>query len=114
MALELVLAKKGGVCKLLGNSCSFFVLDYHDNIKDIIKHMKDTIHELPEVDPSWLGTMCFELPDLVVTKAVTLKMVQYQSVKAEIEDYNPYDDQPDLYPLPDWMEESDEHVSFTV
>ncbi|KAL7843750.1 hypothetical protein AOLI_G00252620 [Acnodon oligacanthus] len=114
MALDLVLAEKGGVCKLLGASCCFFMPDYHDNITGFIKHMKDTARGGPLVARGAhfvVGTMCYELPDNGGHRNCDAKNGSADSatVKAEIEDYNPYDDQTDLYLLPDWMKESDEH-----
>uniref|UniRef100_A0A3B4DT81 ERVV2 protein n=1 Tax=Pygocentrus nattereri TaxID=42514 RepID=A0A3B4DT81_PYGNA len=43
MALDLLLAKEGGVCKVLNTSCCFSLPDYYRNMSDLIAHMRASI-----------------------------------------------------------------------
>uniref|UniRef100_A0A8C4EQU9 Uncharacterized protein n=1 Tax=Dicentrarchus labrax TaxID=13489 RepID=A0A8C4EQU9_DICLA len=39
LVLDIILAEKGGICKILNVSCCFYVPDEYENITNIIKHI---------------------------------------------------------------------------
>uniref|UniRef100_A0A8C1XN37 Uncharacterized protein n=1 Tax=Cyprinus carpio TaxID=7962 RepID=A0A8C1XN37_CYPCA len=43
----------GGVCKMLGVSCCFYIPDNSDNITNIVDHMKESIPDPKRADSSW-------------------------------------------------------------
>uniref|UniRef100_A0AAY5EF26 Uncharacterized protein n=1 Tax=Electrophorus electricus TaxID=8005 RepID=A0AAY5EF26_ELEEL len=43
LALDILLAEKGGVCKRLEISCCFFIPDSHNNLTSISEHMQQKI-----------------------------------------------------------------------
>ncbi|XP_056624379.1 syncytin-B-like [Triplophysa dalaica] len=53
LALDILTAEKGGVCKMLGVSCCFSIPDYADNITDVVKHMRESVREPTPVDATW-------------------------------------------------------------
>ncbi|KAI7791135.1 hypothetical protein IRJ41_010260 [Triplophysa rosa] len=53
-ALDMLTAEKGGVCKMLGISCCFYIPDYHENITDIINDMRKAVKEPEDGDDSWI------------------------------------------------------------
>uniref|UniRef100_A0A8C4GHZ2 Uncharacterized protein n=1 Tax=Dicentrarchus labrax TaxID=13489 RepID=A0A8C4GHZ2_DICLA len=53
LALDIILAEKGGICKILNVSCCFYVPDEYENITNITKHMQDAIRPTPVADDSW-------------------------------------------------------------
>lgn len=55
LALDIILAEKGGICKILNVSCCFYVPDEYENITNIIKHMQDAIQPPPVADDSWFS-----------------------------------------------------------
>lgn len=55
LALDIIFAEKGGVCKILNASCCFYVPDEYENITNIIKHMQDAIRPPPAADDSWFS-----------------------------------------------------------
>jgi len=55
LALDIILAEKGGICKILNVSCCFYVPDEYDNITNIIKQMQDAIQPPPVVNESWFS-----------------------------------------------------------
>uniref|UniRef100_A0A3B4BK52 Uncharacterized protein n=1 Tax=Pygocentrus nattereri TaxID=42514 RepID=A0A3B4BK52_PYGNA len=55
MALDLLLAKEGGVCKVLNTSCCFSLPDYYRNMSDLIAHMRAGIQPPPIADDSWFS-----------------------------------------------------------
>uniref|UniRef100_A0AAR2IYE3 Uncharacterized protein n=1 Tax=Pygocentrus nattereri TaxID=42514 RepID=A0AAR2IYE3_PYGNA len=55
MALDLLLAKEGGVCKVLNTSCCFSLPDYYRNMSDLIAHMRAGIQPPPLADDSWFS-----------------------------------------------------------
>lgn len=55
LALDIILAEKGGTCKMLNISCCFYVPDEYENITDIIKHMQDAIQPPQVVNDSWFS-----------------------------------------------------------
>lgn len=44
MALDMLTAEKGGVCKLLKTSCCFSLPDVSQNVSNIIEHMKRAVN----------------------------------------------------------------------
>ncbi|KAJ0003524.1 hypothetical protein NQD34_008622, partial [Periophthalmus magnuspinnatus] len=53
LVLDILLAEKGGVCKLINASCYFHIPDEFDNITDIMKHMQGWVLAPPgELLPS--------------------------------------------------------------
>lgn len=55
LALDILLAERGGVCKLLNISCCFYIPDEHENITNVIKHMREAIRVPPAADNSWFA-----------------------------------------------------------
>lgn len=55
LALDILLAEKGGMCKLINASCCFHIPDERDNITNIIKHMQDAIQDPPTAGNSWFS-----------------------------------------------------------
>ncbi len=55
LALDIILAEKGGICKMLNVSCCFYIPDEYENITNIIKHMQDAIQPPPVADDSWFS-----------------------------------------------------------
>ncbi|XP_056599721.1 endogenous retrovirus group 3 member 1 Env polyprotein-like isoform X2 [Triplophysa dalaica] len=53
LALDILTAEKGGVCKMLGVSCCFSIPDYADNVTDVVKHMRESVREPTPVDATW-------------------------------------------------------------
>uniref|UniRef100_A0A8C1ZZI2 ERVV2 protein n=1 Tax=Cyprinus carpio TaxID=7962 RepID=A0A8C1ZZI2_CYPCA len=41
LVLDLLTSQQGGVCKMLGVSCCFYIPDNSDNITNIVDHMKE-------------------------------------------------------------------------
>lgn len=54
LALDMLTAEKGGVCKMLGISCCFHIPDYHENVTDIINHMQKAIKDPNDGVDSWV------------------------------------------------------------
>lgn len=54
MALDILLAERGGVCKVLNTSCCFYIPDNHQNISNIINRMKKALQPPPQVE-SWIS-----------------------------------------------------------
>ena len=57
--LDILTAKQGGVCKMIGTTCCFFVPDNHDNVTDVITAMSNAIRDPPAVSNplEWLSTL---------------------------------------------------------
>ncbi|KAM3602295.1 uncharacterized protein V6R79_001523 [Siganus canaliculatus] len=55
LVLDIILAEKGGICKLLNVSCCFYVPDEYENITDIVKHMQNAIRPPPVASNSWFS-----------------------------------------------------------
>ncbi|KAA0713131.1 Env protein HERV-H/p62 [Triplophysa tibetana] len=53
LALDILTAEKGGVCKMLGVSCCFSIPDYAENVTDVVKHMRESVREPTPVDATW-------------------------------------------------------------
>ncbi len=53
LALDMLSSERGGICKMLSISCCFHLPDYHDNVTDLINHMKLVIATPPKADDSW-------------------------------------------------------------
>ncbi len=53
LALDMLSSERGGICKMLSISCCFHLPDYHDNVTDLINHMKLAIATPPKADDSW-------------------------------------------------------------
>ncbi|XP_026142039.1 uncharacterized protein LOC113117523 [Carassius auratus] len=54
LVLDLLTSQQGGVCKMLGVSCCFYIPDNSDNISNIVDQMRESIPE-PKKDDSWLS-----------------------------------------------------------
>ncbi|KAJ8384822.1 hypothetical protein AAFF_G00198090 [Aldrovandia affinis] len=52
MGLDILLAEKGGLCKVLGVSCCFRIPDAHENLSCIVQHLQNAIRVSPPADDS--------------------------------------------------------------
>ncbi|KAL6467787.1 hypothetical protein MHYP_G00234640 [Metynnis hypsauchen] len=55
MALDPLLAREGGVCKVLNTLCCFSLPDYYNNITSLIDYMRNSIRPPSEADDSWFA-----------------------------------------------------------
>lgn len=55
MALDMLLAEKGGACALIGTECCTYIPDSSENITDIVSHIKKQVEELQQnkYTPVW-------------------------------------------------------------
>ncbi|KAL1264179.1 hypothetical protein QQF64_004534 [Cirrhinus molitorella] len=53
LVLDMLTAKSGGVCKMLGTSCCFHIPDYSDNITNIVAHMRMAVKEPERTHNMW-------------------------------------------------------------
>lgn len=52
LVLDLLTSQQGGVCKMLGVSCCFYIPDNSDNITNIVDHMKESTPDPKRADSS--------------------------------------------------------------
>ncbi|XP_073780150.1 uncharacterized protein [Danio rerio] len=60
MALDILTAERGGLCKLVGVSCCFSLPDYSQNITDIVAHMRMAVKVPEKASSSWLDWLSFK------------------------------------------------------
>lgn len=60
MALDILTAEKGGLCRLVGVSCCFSLPDYSLKITDIVAHMRLAVKEPKKANNSWLDWLSFK------------------------------------------------------
>lgn len=56
MALDMLLAEKGGTCALIGSECCTYIPDTSENITNLVSHIRKEVRKLthPTPFPSWL------------------------------------------------------------
>lgn len=52
MALDMLLAEKGGTCALIGSDCCTYIPDASENITNIVQHIRQQVRELHQNDAS--------------------------------------------------------------
>ncbi|XP_056315800.1 uncharacterized protein LOC130230685 [Danio aesculapii] len=65
MALDILTAERGGLCKLVGVSCCFSLPDYSQNITDIVAHMRMAVQVPKRANSSWLDWLSFKWGDWI-------------------------------------------------
>lgn len=76
--LDILLAEKGGMRKVLNTLCCFYIPDNHKNISNIIDHMHQAVHEPPSADSSWatwFGSLFGEWGAWLITNIIPVVVV---------------------------------------
>lgn len=123
MALDLILASQGGVCKVVGTECCTYISDSSSAVHDVITDTEQGIKELHEDhhwNPFggmqamtgfwgssvisgllWAGGAIFFIVLLFMLMVTLIKVCVKKTTATLVTVTCP--DQPDLYPLPDWI-----------